>query len=175
MENAGRLVEETPTSDLPATHHSFFFFFLYLPLSLSGGRSFPRHGQNPPAASGGQHPPATDHGTSCCPTGTDRAGARRVPLLDPQVKVTQLLPKMTADDDVEAFLQMFKNTATQEGWESDDWARLLAHPPHRRGTASLLLPAVRSLKQIRLAKKGNPGPAGAFFGLCSPVLPRLGV
>ncbi len=33
---------------------------------------------------------------------------------------------MTADDDVEAFLQMFENTATQEGWESDDWARLLA-------------------------------------------------
>ncbi len=41
-------------------------------------------------------------------------------------KITQLLPKMTAGDDVEAFLQIFENTATQEGWESDDWAWLLA-------------------------------------------------
>lgn len=31
-----------------------------------------------------------------------------------------------AHDDVEAFLQMFVNTATQEGWEREDWARLLA-------------------------------------------------
>ncbi len=54
------------------------------------------------------------------------AAARRIPLPDPRCKITQLLPKMTADDDVEAFLQMFENTATQEGWESDDWARLLA-------------------------------------------------
>ncbi len=54
------------------------------------------------------------------------ATARRVPLPDPCVQVTQLLPKMMAHDDVEAFLQMFENTATQEGWESEDWARLLA-------------------------------------------------
>uniref|UniRef100_A0A8C2AXE9 SCAN box domain-containing protein n=1 Tax=Cyprinus carpio TaxID=7962 RepID=A0A8C2AXE9_CYPCA len=33
---------------------------------------------------------------------------------------------MIADDDVEAFLQMFETTATQESWESDDWARLVA-------------------------------------------------
>lgn len=52
--------------------------------------------------------------------------ARRVPLPDPRVQVRQLLLKMTAHDDVEAFPQMFENTATQEGWESKDWARLLA-------------------------------------------------
>uniref|UniRef100_A0A8C2FBQ8 SCAN box domain-containing protein n=1 Tax=Cyprinus carpio TaxID=7962 RepID=A0A8C2FBQ8_CYPCA len=33
---------------------------------------------------------------------------------------------MTADDDVEAFLQMFETTATQEGWDSDDWVQLVA-------------------------------------------------
>ncbi len=30
------------------------------------------------------------------------AAARRIPLPDPRCKITQLLPKMTADDDVEA-------------------------------------------------------------------------
>ncbi len=40
--------------------------------------------------------------------------------------MTQILPKMTAHDDVEAFLQMLENTAVREGWESEDWARLLA-------------------------------------------------
>ncbi len=33
---------------------------------------------------------------------------------------------MTAHDDVEAYLQMFENTATTEGWDPDDWARALA-------------------------------------------------
>lgn len=43
------------------------------------------------------------------------AAARRVPLLDPRTKVTQLLPKMTADDDVEAFLQMFEKNGDPGG------------------------------------------------------------
>ncbi len=51
--------------------------------------------------------------------------ARRIPLLDPRAQVTQILPKMTAHDDVEAFPQMFENTAVRAGWESEDWARLL--------------------------------------------------
>lgn len=52
--------------------------------------------------------------------------AGRVPLTDPQEQVTQLLPKMTAHDDVETFLQMLETTATREGWEAEDQARLLA-------------------------------------------------
>ncbi len=54
------------------------------------------------------------------------AAAQRIPLPDPRVQAVQLLPKMTSHDDVEAFLQMFENTATREGWEREDWARLLA-------------------------------------------------
>lgn len=34
-----------------------------------------------------------------------------------------LLPKMTAHDDAEMFLQMFENVTTREGWEHQDWAR----------------------------------------------------
>ncbi|XP_067305997.1 uncharacterized protein [Pseudorasbora parva] len=54
------------------------------------------------------------------------AAAQRVPLPDPRAQATRLLPKMTADDDVEAFLQVFENTATREAWAEDDWARALA-------------------------------------------------
>ncbi|KAL1265360.1 hypothetical protein QQF64_003387 [Cirrhinus molitorella] len=54
------------------------------------------------------------------------AAAQRTPPPDPQTQVTQLLPKMTANDDVESYLQMFENVATREGWSRDGWARLLA-------------------------------------------------
>ncbi len=54
------------------------------------------------------------------------AARQRILLPDPRVQATQLLPKMTAHDDVEAYLQMFENTATTEGWDPDDWARALA-------------------------------------------------
>ncbi|KAL1258013.1 hypothetical protein QQF64_011257 [Cirrhinus molitorella] len=54
------------------------------------------------------------------------AAAQRVPLLDPRIQATQLLPKMSANDDVESFLQMFENVATREGWSQDEWAQLLA-------------------------------------------------
>ncbi len=37
------------------------------------------------------------------------AARQRVPLPDPRVQATQLLPKMSAHDDVEAYLQMFEN------------------------------------------------------------------
>ncbi len=54
------------------------------------------------------------------------AARQRVPLPDPRVQAAQLLPKMTAHDDVEAYLQMFENTATAEGWDPEVWARALA-------------------------------------------------
>ncbi len=54
------------------------------------------------------------------------AARQRVPLPDSRRQAAQLLPKMTAHDDVEAYLQMFENTATTEGWDPEDWARTLA-------------------------------------------------
>ncbi len=53
------------------------------------------------------------------------AARQRIPLPDPRVQAAQLLPKMTAHDDIEVYLQMFKNIATTEGWDPDDWARAL--------------------------------------------------
>ncbi len=54
------------------------------------------------------------------------AARQRVPLPDSRRQAAQLLPKMTAHDDVEAYLQMFENTATTEGWDPEDWVRTLA-------------------------------------------------
>ncbi|KAL0184751.1 hypothetical protein M9458_020447, partial [Cirrhinus mrigala] len=52
----------------------------------------------------------------------------RQPLIvpDPRIRAAQLLPKMSASDDIEAFLQMFESTAAAEDWDPDDWARALA-------------------------------------------------
>ncbi|KAL0148266.1 hypothetical protein M9458_056412, partial [Cirrhinus mrigala] len=52
--------------------------------------------------------------------------AQPVPPPNPRVQATQLLSKMTAFDDVEAFLQLFETTAVREGWAEDDWASALA-------------------------------------------------
>ncbi|XP_073681655.1 uncharacterized protein [Garra rufa] len=52
--------------------------------------------------------------------------AQRAPLLDARTQAVRLLPKLTPHDDVEAFLQMFENTATAEEWPQEDWARALA-------------------------------------------------
>lgn len=38
----------------------------------------------------------------------------------------QLLPKMTAHDDAENYLQMFEAIVTREGWPREDWACVLA-------------------------------------------------
>nr|XP_040028806.1 uncharacterized protein LOC120817079 [Gasterosteus aculeatus aculeatus] len=98
------------------------------------------------------------------------AAARHVPLPDPRMKVTQLLPKLTADDYVESFLQMFENTATQEGWDPGDWARLVA--PLLTGEAQrayFMLPTERvddykELKREILARLGlSPVCAAQYF------------
>ncbi|KAL0169058.1 hypothetical protein M9458_037280, partial [Cirrhinus mrigala] len=52
--------------------------------------------------------------------------AQPVPPPNPRVQATQLLSKMTAFDDVEAFLQLFETTAVREGWAEKDWASALA-------------------------------------------------
>ncbi len=82
------------------------------------------------------------------------APARLVPLPDPRVQVTQLLPKLTAHDDVEDFLQIFENTAIREGWEREDWARLLV--PLLTGEtqrAYFAMPSLVSDKYIELKKE----------------------
>lgn len=61
------------------------------------------------------------------------ATRQHVPIPSPRVQATQLLPKMTAHDNIEMYLQMFENTATMEGWDRDDWARAL--PPLLTGEA----------------------------------------
>ncbi|KAL0171312.1 hypothetical protein M9458_031623, partial [Cirrhinus mrigala] len=59
-------------------------------------------------------------------TAIQLSAAQRVPLPDARAQATRLLPKMTADDDVEAFLQVFENTAHRESWPEEEWARALA-------------------------------------------------
>lgn len=54
------------------------------------------------------------------------AAAQSIPLPDPRAQATKILPKLTPYDDVEAFLQMFENTAHREGWPPEDWAQVLA-------------------------------------------------
>ncbi|XP_073699461.1 uncharacterized protein [Garra rufa] len=52
--------------------------------------------------------------------------AQHIPLPDPRVTAARLLPKLTADDDIEAYLKMFESVARTEGWARGTWAALLA-------------------------------------------------
>ncbi len=87
--------------------------------------------------------------------------ARRILVPDPRAQVTQILPKMTAHDDVEEFLQMFENTAVRKGWESEYWARLLA--PLLTGEAQRAYLALSS------------GVSDTYSELKKKILARLGL
>ncbi|KAL0164259.1 hypothetical protein M9458_040012, partial [Cirrhinus mrigala] len=52
--------------------------------------------------------------------------AQNIPLPDPRVTAGRLLPKLTADDDIEAYLKMFESVARTEGWARGSWAAALA-------------------------------------------------
>ncbi|KAL0200339.1 hypothetical protein M9458_003526, partial [Cirrhinus mrigala] len=53
------------------------------------------------------------------------AAAQHVLLPDPRIKAAQLLPKLSGDDDIKLYLQMFETTATWESWDRSEWERLL--------------------------------------------------
>ncbi|KAL0163484.1 hypothetical protein M9458_042880 [Cirrhinus mrigala] len=55
----------------------------------------------------------------------DRVEQELLAFRTSQLRATQLLPKMTENDDVEYFLQTFEATAIRERWARDEWARLL--------------------------------------------------
>ncbi len=140
-----------------ATSHSLTvltpldLFFFPSPLSQVCAPPFPRHGRTPEASHRGQHPPATDSGTPGHPARTD---APRVPLPDAWAQAMKLLPKMTPHDEVEAFLQVFENTATTEGWPQGDWAWALA--PLLTGEAQqayFALPAAAAAQYAEVKKE----------------------
>lgn len=56
--------------------------------------------------------------------------ASAVPIPKPAHKAQELIPKMTTNDDVEAFLSTFKRTDAREDWHN--WAHLVAPNSLRR-------------------------------------------
>ncbi len=82
------------------------------------------------------------------------AAAPCVPQPDARAQATKLLPKMTPHDDVEAFLQVFENTVTMEGWPQGDWARALA--PLLTGEAQrayFALPAATAAQYVEVKRE----------------------
>ncbi|KAL0176818.1 hypothetical protein M9458_029148, partial [Cirrhinus mrigala] len=84
--------------------------------------------------------------------------AQHVPLPDPRAQATRLLPKMTAYNDVEAFLQVFESTATREGWAAEEWALALA--PLLTG---VFLAATSRRRELRRSEAGNSSSAWPRF------------
>ncbi len=98
---------------------------------------------------------------------------------------TQLLPKMSAHDDVESYLMMFEAIATQEGWPREEWARVLAPlltgEPQRAyfSTQPMLRESYDELRREIMARVGlspslqlNSSMTGNLRPGCQPV-PRL--
>ncbi len=172
VENASILVEGTLTSDLPATHRSFFFIFISLfCLPVSRRPLLPRHGWNPPAANGGQHPPAADHGTSCRPTGSDRAGARRAAhgsrTTHSATRSSVQDNAIIAQDDSGwrcwGFSPNVREHSDPGGLGERRLDAVVGTPPHRRGSASLLRHAVRTRRQVRWAEEHSSVCAAQYF------------
>ncbi len=92
------LVGGTPTSNLPASHNSLVFS----PLSQAAALEDEILQQLTEVSIRQQK--ITEHRIRPRRSAVRTAPARLVPLPDPRVQVTQLLPKMTAYDDVEDFL-----------------------------------------------------------------------
>ncbi len=137
VENAGITVKRHRQAN-PA-HLTLFFFslFVFSPLSYPGERSSLSLSTWTNFSSGSPRlASASNKLLSISPPVRGRRSsglriyaplpAQRIPLPDPRVQATKLLPKLTPHDDVEAFLQMFESIATTEGWHPDDWARVLA-------------------------------------------------
>ncbi|KAI2666706.1 Transposon Ty3-I Gag-Pol polyprotein [Labeo rohita] len=53
------------------------------------------------------------------------AAGQRAPPPDPHVQAAQLIPKLTNNDDIELYLQMFETLAGREGWDRGEWAQVL--------------------------------------------------
>lgn len=62
------------------------------------------------------------------------------PLPDPGCDVRCLLPPLTLEDDIEAYLETFECIARREGWDSDEWPRILRPAALRGGSHGQLCP-----------------------------------
>ena len=86
---------------------------------------------------------------------------------EPRQTLRDVLAKLTSDDDVETFLEIFERTAQSERWPQEEWGRILA--PFLTGEAQLAyrdLPSVEAhqdplLKATILSRNGYSLPARA--------------
>ncbi|KAL0174660.1 hypothetical protein M9458_030628 [Cirrhinus mrigala] len=116
------------------------------------------------------------------------SAAQNVPLPDARVTAGRLLPKLTADDDIEAYLKMFESVANTEGWARGTWAAVLA--PLLSGEAQrayfslpvfmetparyilICLPSIKDLPVPLLLGRDWPGFEAALADATQPAQPR---